>query len=223
MRHLSLACDEVPPALLRATAGTLASLELRLSSQTALEQLVQVAPHLTQTNFVTIGDTVAPNHFAAPPGLAAFVGGLPALQRLEVIDISPHQLEHLLVALKPGQRLEQLIITLHLLQYKSEFAADLGHVPEELARYAEEWVPTLRRCVDLAARRGVDEWVVGVLFVSFDKSPAEYEEMMDEEELDELDDWLDDWVAFQQDVEKAGIRLCLAPGRPLFLCYDDDV
>ncbi len=205
LHRLDLDAHSAPPELLTASAQTLTKLEVSTSSPYFFNNLAAVAPQLTQLTTLVIHDLVSTAPFTLPASFVAFVAGLPSLATLDLPQLGPHQLEHLLALLPGTQPLRRLVTRVTILS--ADILADLPQ--DDVDKWTVDWIPALQRCAQSPVVRGLSEWRASV--VRPDACDLEKAEEVEVEEVGQWKAYDERLVFMEQALAQAGVRLELGP------------
>lgn len=214
LQHLTLHARSLQPELITGSLATLKTLKLEAVDSQGSRDLLEHASQAVSLETFELGRFEPSQSFAVPLHFASFIGALPVLTSLRLFRLNPHMLEHILGAIPATQPLRHLTTNLYALDPEFGLVADDSNAEgaAEVVKWTTDWMPGLRRCAGMAVVRGLKSWAVGVVWTDLNPDVKLREEQeLASDEIDELDNSLEGWLAFRKAVEKTGVELVLGP------------
>lgn len=139
----------IPYGLFYGSQSTLTKLDLNLTEGDPSTHLASLEWYCPNLSHFTLRQPTKVTSFDLSPEVTRFIRSLPHLTSLALTKVWPHQLEQVLLQLKPDQHLTQVGASLWR---PSNDIPSFG--PYDQDRAMDEWEPTLRRCIGLHLRCG---------------------------------------------------------------------
>ncbi len=147
---LAISSPTLPVGLFQGSQNTLTTLELDWPKAQLYGQLNSLKSCFPQVTTLTLNELTPATSLGLSSHVTTFVTFLPRLSHLTLIKLWPHQLEQLLAALTPAQKLVRLMTKLW---HPVDSARLVGKADQ--GRATDEWQPALCRCASLPALKGV--------------------------------------------------------------------